>query len=96
MPNNQILVQIRGWFYSNVYNLCQLFSESGLLKVIRIVLIYNLNSVSNIPSAEESSSSGNKDIMNEVQTYWIKKNWRFSAKNPTTTKNSPQYILFTF
>ena len=55
MQNNQILVRLRGWFYSNVYNLCQLFSESGLLKVIRIVLIYHLNSVSNIPSALETA-----------------------------------------
>ena len=48
---SKILVKKQGWFYSDFYNLRQIFSQSWLLKSIKIVLKYYLNPVSNIPRA---------------------------------------------
>ena len=61
--NMQILVKKQGWFYSDFYNLRQLFSKSWLLKSMNIVLNYYFNPVSNIPSVNKNSTSRNKDIL---------------------------------
>ena len=63
--NMQILVKKHGWFYSDFYNLRQLFSKSWLLKSMNIVLNYYLNPVSNIPSVNKNSTSRNKDILKQ-------------------------------
>ena len=67
--NIQIFVKNEGWFYSDFWNLCQLFSKSSLWKSIRIVLniIWILFQIS--LTYKKSSASRNKDILNTIPTY---------------------------